>query len=145
MDNDLVEQKNWFKRNWKWFVPATVVFIFVLVFFLTSNSQGNLTDVVYAYNDAALYEKAIEKSNSNKRVLQTIGIIQPIDKLAILEGNAAYSNDKNMVKLSLRIKGYKENGKLDIIAKKLGSEWIYKKIIVRTKKSKEEIVVVNEY
>ena len=145
MDNDLVEQKNWFKRNWKWFVPATVVFIFVLGFFLTSNSQGNLTDVVYAYNDAALYEKAIEKSNSNKRVLQTIGIIQPIDKLAILEGNAAYSNDKNMVKLSLRIKGYKENGKLDIIAKKLGSEWIYKKIIVRTKKSKEEIVVVNEY
>jgi len=145
MDNDLVEQKNWFKRNWKWFVPATVVFIFVLGFFLTSNSQGNLTDVVYAYNDAALYEKAIEKSNSNKRVLQTIGIIQPIDKLAILEGNAVYSNDKNMVKLSLRIKGYKENGKLDIIAKKLGSEWIYKKIIVRTKKSKEEIVVVNEY
>lgn len=145
MDNELVEQKNWFKRNWKWFVPATVIFIFVFGFFLTPNSEVNLTDVVYAYNDAALYEKAIEKSNSNKRVLQTIGIIQPIDKLAILEGNAVYSNDKNSVKLSLRIKGYKGNGKLDIIAKKLGAEWIYKKIIVRNKKSKEEIVVVNEY
>ena len=145
MDNDLVEQKNWFKRNLKWFVPATVLFIFVLGFFLTSNSRGDLTDVVYAYNDPALYEKAIKKSNSNKRVLQTLGTIQPIDKLAILEGNAVYSNDKNLVKLSIRIKGYKGNGKLDIIAKKLEAEWIYKKIIVRTKESKEEIVIVNEY
>jgi hypothetical protein len=145
MDNDLIEQKNWFKRNWKWFVPVTVLFIFVLGLFLTPNSQGNLTDVVYAYNNAALYEKAIEKSNSNKRVLQTIGTIQPIDKLAILEGSAVYSNDKNSVKLSLRIKGAKGNGKLDIVANKLETGWIYQKITVRTKESKEGIVVLNEY
>jgi hypothetical protein len=77
--------------------------------------------------------------------LQTIGIIQPIDKLAILEGNAVYTNNNNSVRLSVRIKGDKGNGKLDIAADKVGKEWKYKKITVRNKNTKEEIVIVNEF
>jgi hypothetical protein len=145
MDNDLVEEKTWLKRNWKWSVPATVVFIFILGLLLTLNSPENLTDIVQAYSDNSLYEKAIEKANSNKRILQTIGIIHPIDKLAIFEGNAVYSNNNNSVELSVRIKGDKGNGKLDIIAEKFGTEWKYKKIIVRNKNPKEKIVVVNDF
>jgi hypothetical protein len=145
MDNNLVEQETWLKRNWKWSIPTTVIFIFILGLFLTANSQGDIADVIYAYNNTALYEKAIEKANSNKRILQTIGIIQPIDKLAILEGDAVYSNDNTSVELSIRIKGNKGNGKLDILANKFEGEWKYKKIIVRNKRSKEEIVVVNEF
>lgn len=145
MDNDLIAKETWLKRNWKWSIPATIVFIFILGLLLTSNSQENITDIVQAYSDNSLYEKAIEKANSNKRILQTIGIIQPIDKLAILEGNAVYTNSNNSVKLSVRIKGDKGNGKLDIAADKVGKKWRYKKIIVRNKNSKEEIVVVNEF
>lgn len=145
MDNDLVAKETWLKRNWKWSVPATIIFIFIPGLLLTSNSKENITDIVQAYSDNSLYEKAIEKANSNKRILQTIGIIQPIDKLAILEGNAVYTNNNNSVKLSVRIKGDKGNGKLDIAADKVGKEWRYKKIIVRNKNPKEEIVVVNEF
>lgn len=145
MDNDLIVKEGWLKRNWKWSVTATIVFIFILGLLLTSNSQENITDIVQAYADNSLYEKAIAKANSNKRILQTIGIIQPIDKLAILEGNAVYTNNNNSVELSVRIKGDKGNGKLDITADKVGKEWKYKKIIVRNKNPKEEIVVVNEF
>ena len=145
MDNDLVAKETWLKRNWKWSVPAIIIFIFIPGLLLTSNSQENITDIVQAYSDNSLYEKAIEKTNSNKRILQTIGIIQPIDKLAILEGNAVYTNNSNSVELSVRIKGNKGNGKLDITADKVGKEWKYKKIIVRNKNPKEEIVVVNEF
>lgn len=140
MDNDLVAKGTWLKRNWKWSVP-TVVFIFILSLFLTSNSQQSINDIVLAYSDNSLYEKAIKKANSDKRILQSFGIIQPIDKLAILEGNAIYSNNNNSVELSVRIKGEKGNGKLDIVAEKLGTEWKYKKIIVRNKNSKDEIVL----
>jgi len=145
MHNDLVEKENWLKRNWKWSVPAAVVFIFILGLLLTSNSQKNITDIMQAYNDNSIYEKAIDKANSNKRILQTIGTIQPIDQLAILEGNAVYSNNNNSVTLSVRIKGDNGNGKLDIVAEKVGKDWKYKKIIVRNKNPKEEIVVLNEF
>ena len=145
MHNDLVAKETWLKRNWKWSVPATVVFIFILGLLLTSNSQENITDIMRAYNDNSLYEKAIDKANSNKRSLQTIGTIQPIDKLAILEGNAVYSNNNNSVTLSVRIKGENGNGKLDIVAKKVGKDWKYKKIIIRNKNPKEEIIVLNVF
>jgi hypothetical protein len=145
MENEIVEKESWLKRNWKWSVPATILFIFILGFFLNSNSPESISDIVQACNDNLLYEKAIEKANSDKRTLQSIEIIQPIDKLAILEGNAVYSNNNNSVSLSIRIKGSKGNGKLDISADKIGTVWKYKRIIVRNKNTKEEIVVVNEF
>jgi len=145
MDNELIEKKIWLKRNWKWSVPATILLVFILGLFLTSNSSEGITDIVQAYNDNSLYEMAIEKANSDKRIIQTIGIIQPIDKLAILEGNTVYSNNNNSVLLSVRIKGTKGNGKLDISADKIRTVWKYKKIIVRNKSPKEEIIVVNEF
>ncbi|OXA82565.1 Cytochrome oxidase complex assembly protein 1 [Flavobacterium aquidurense] len=145
MDNDLVEKEAWLKRNWKWSVPLTLVFIFIFGLLLTSNSAENVTGIIQAYSDNSLCEKAIKMANSDKRITQTIGTIQPIDKLAILEGNAVYSNNNTTVSLSVRIKGTKANGKLDISADKIGSAWKYKKISVRNKNTKEEIVVVNEF
>ncbi len=145
MDNELIEKEIWLKRNWKWAIPLTIAFIFILGLLLTSNSQVNITDIAQAYNDNSLYEKAIEKANANKRILQTIGTIQPIDKLAILEGNTSYSNNNNSVELSVRIKGKNGSGKLDITANKIASEWKYKKIVVRNKNTKEEIVIVDEH
>ena len=141
MENELVERESWRKRNWKWSVPATILFIFIFGLFLNSNSSQDISDIVQTYNDNSLYEKAIEKANSDKRIVQSIGIIQPIDKLALLEGNTVYSNNNNSVSLSFRIKGTKGNGKLDISADKIGTVWKYKQIILRNKNSKEEIFV----
>jgi hypothetical protein len=109
---------------------------------LNSNIDGSLTDIAKAYSDNLLYEKAIEKANKNKRVLEVIGQIKPIDKLAILEGNANYSNNNNSIILSVRIKGSKGKGKMNISADKNGSEWVYKKINIRIKEPKEEIQIV---
>ena len=143
MDNELIPEKNWFKRNWKWFVPT---FLFMILFgvLLSFVSIGGTTDIVQAYSDNSLYENAIEKAKTNERVLEVIGEIEPIDKLAILEGNAIYSNKNNSVETSIRIKGSKGKGKMDIVAEKNGSEWIYKKITVRIKNPKEEIEVLND-
>ncbi len=145
MDNDLVENENWLKRNWKWSVPATLVFIFITGLLLSSNSQESISALAQAYTDNALYEKAIEIANTNPRTLETIGTIQPIDKLAILEGNASYTNQNTSVALTVRINGTKGNGKLDITADRVGSQWRYKKIAIRTKRSNEEIVIVDAF
>lgn len=143
MDNELIVERIWWKRNWKWFLP-TFILIFLLFFgsILNSSVDGNVTDIVQAYSDNSLIEKAVEKVKNNQKVTELIGEIEPIDKLAILEGNTIYSNNYNSVQLSIRIKGNKGKGKLDILADKNGNEWEYKKINIRIKEPKTEIKVL---
>ncbi|PXY38667.1 hypothetical protein DMB65_21765 [Flavobacterium cheongpyeongense] len=145
MDNELIVEKSWWGKNWKWFLP-TLTLIFSLLFWLilSLSIDGNVTDIAQAYSDNSLYEKAIEKAKTNQRVLEAIGEIEPIDKLAILEGNAIYSNNNNSVELSVRIKGSKGKGKMDISADKNGTEWKYKKISIRIKEPKEEIQILKD-
>lgn len=145
MDNELIVEKSWWKRNWKWFLPTFLV-VFSLLFgvILSSSIDGNVTDIAQAYSDNSLYEKAIEKAKTNERVIELIGEIEPIDKLAILEGNAVYSNNNNSVELSIRVKGNKGKGKMDISAKKNGNQWEYKKINIRIKNPKEEIQILKD-
>jgi hypothetical protein len=144
MDNELIVEKSWWKRNWKWFSP-TFVLLFLLIFglILSSSVDGNVTDIAKFYSESSLYEKAIEKAKTNKRVIESIGEIEPIDKLAIIEGNATYSNNNNSVEISFRIKGDKGKGKVDIIANKNGLEWNYNKINIRIKETGEVIRIIN--
>ncbi|MNR39756.1 hypothetical protein D3C85_1579880 [compost metagenome] len=46
MENELVEKESWLKRNWKWSVPTTILIIFTLGLFLTSNSSEDISDIV---------------------------------------------------------------------------------------------------
>ena len=141
MDNELIVKKSWLNRNWKWFLPTFLV-LFLLLFGLSSSIDSNVNDIALAYSDNSLYDKAIEKAKTNQRVIEIIGEIEPIDKLAILEGNVIYSNNNNSVELSIRLKGNKGKGKMDIIAIKNGKEWEYKKINIRIKEPKEEIKIL---
>jgi hypothetical protein len=143
MDNELIANKNWWSSNWKWSLP-TLLFLLLFGFLLSSTIDGNITDIAQAYSDDLLYEKAIEKAKTNKRVLEVLGEIEPIDKLAILEGNTIYSNSNNSVALSIRIKGSKGKGKMDISAEKNGAEWEYKTINIRIKNPKEEIQIIKD-
>jgi hypothetical protein len=145
MDNELIVERSWWKRNWKWFLPSFISILLILLgIIFSSNIDGNITDIAHAYSDNSLYEKAIEKVKTNQRIIQVIGEIEPIDKLAILEGNVIYSNNNNSVKLSVRIKGSKGKGKMDVSAYKNGNEWKFKKINIRIKNSKEEIQILKD-
>ena len=145
MDNELIVERSWRKRNWKWFLPTSISILLILLgIIFSSNIDGNITDIAHAYSDNSLYEKAIEKVKTNQRVIEVIGEIEPIDRLAILEGNVIYSNNNNSVKLSVRIKGSKGKGKMDVSAYKNGNKWKFKKINIRIKNSKEEIQILKD-
>jgi hypothetical protein len=145
MNNELIVEKSWWNRNWKWFLPTSLLLFLILFGFLLSLTiDGNISDIAQAYSENSLYEKAIEKAKTNKRVLEVIGKIEPIDQLAILEGNAIYSNNNNSVVSSIRIKGNKGKGKIDISAERNGTVWNYKTINIRIKKPKEEIQIIKD-
>lgn len=143
MDNELLVEKSWWKKNWKWLLPSTLCLIGTLLL-TTLSIDGDVTDIAKAYSENSLYDRAIEKSKTNKRVQELLGNLNPIDKLAIVEGNAKFSNNNNSVQLTVRVKGSKGKGKMDISADKEGTEWKYKKISIRTKHPEEEIQIVKD-
>jgi hypothetical protein len=134
------------QRHWKWFVPAILVSLLLVVFF-SSGLNKITSDLTLAYTDTELYSKALEKVKANETVKTILGDIEPIDQLAILEGQVNYSEDNTVVKSTVRIKGTKGKAKLDIIANKVETEWNYKTIAVRIKQPKDQqqtITVLSE-
>ena len=99
---------------------------------------GITTDFAQAYADTELYKNALEKVNTNQKVNELLGEIEPLGKMAILEGQTEYSNDNQTVNSTVRIIGTKGKARMDITAEKLNSEWNYSKINVRIKNPPEK-------
>ena len=138
MSNTLKAKKNWWKRHWKWLVPVSGVFLLFITIFFSSGMGSVTTDLVQAYADETLYTNALKKAKLDDRVTELLGDIEPIDKLAILEGQVKYANNNEKVQSSIRIIGDKGRGMMDISARWEDAQWKYTKIQVRIKKPIEK-------
>ncbi len=138
MNNELLNQGTWWNRNWKW-VLALGSGILIMVTVLLSVS--GLADYAQSYSDPSLHQNAINEANTNAQVIQRLGTLEPIDNLAIMEGNTVYSKDNTTVNSTVRVQGSKGKGKMDIVANKNQNTWTYKQIQIRIKTTGEVIVV----
>lgn len=141
MSNDLVYKRNWWESNWKW-ISAASVFVLGVGIFLISSINSKSIDVVQAYSEKTLYENALAKVNTNDEAISILGTLEPLDQLAILEGSTKYSTDKQRIETTVRIKGSKAKGKMDILATKIAEKWQYEKINIRINSTKEVISIV---
>ncbi len=138
MNNELIEQKSWWKRNWKWFLPISGLIVIFIAIFFSSGMSGAVTNLAQAYADAELYENALEKVKTDQRATELLGEIEPIDKLAILEGSVGYSDDNKTVNSSIRLTGKKLVARMDITATQINNKWNHKKINIRIKNPPEK-------
>ncbi|MCX2680268.1 cytochrome c oxidase assembly factor Coa1 family protein [Galbibacter sp. EGI 63066] len=138
MNNELIEQKSWWKRNWKWFTPVCAIILITVIIFFSSGMGGITTDLAQAYADTELYENALEKVRSDQKATELLGEIAPVDKLTILEGEVNYSNNNQTVNSTIRIKGTKGKARMDISADWENNKWNYKKINIRIKNPPEK-------
>ena len=123
------------RKSLKWLIPIIVVLAIMLYLFSSSGMGKVATDLTQAYADQELYKNAIEKANSDHRVIEKIGEIQPIDKMTILNGEVNFSNDNQTVNSTIKVIGSKGNGKLDLTAIREDESWRYEKINIRIKDS----------
>jgi hypothetical protein len=65
----------------------------IISIFISFGMGGIGADLVKAYSDTELYENALEKVKSDQKVNDLLGEMEPIDKLAILEGTVHYTNE----------------------------------------------------
>ena len=142
MNNDVIASDSWMKRNWKWLLPTTITILFLTFYTIIPVLNNEAPQFIKAYSDTKVFEKAIAIANANSKVKTTIGTIEAIDKLTILEGNIIYSNNDTSIASTFRIKGNHNRGKMDFTANKKGNEWFFQKITVRCKNPKTVISVI---
>ena len=130
----------WLHRNWKWLIPVLILFSGLAL--IISLAGNEISGVVGVFSDSEIYEDALKIAKDNEEVQQKLGDLQPIDLMAIAEGTVRYSNNNNAVDISVRLKGSKGKGKLDISANKVQNKWVYKRIQIRIKRPKQTIKIL---
>ncbi len=139
--NDLIQHKTWLQRNKVWaLLSLIVIFIGVVLFFITGFGD-NATSITRIYNEPEIYEDALSQANKDSIVTGKLGTLEPIDKMALIEGSVAFSSDNRNVTITVRVEGNKGKGKMDIVADKHEGKWIYKTIAIRLKNPDERIII----
>jgi len=131
MNNELVPQPSWWKRNWKWVVPVSGCFTFILllVIFATSLFFG----ITGAFEDSQPYEYALEQINTDEDLIKALG--SPIVKDGYINGSFNNVNGKKSASLVVPVAGPKGTGTLYIEATGKENNWIYHLIRVEIENS----------
>lgn len=126
MDNELVPQPSWWKRNWKWVVPVggCLTLIIICIVFIASIFFG----VTKLMEDSQPYEYAFELINNDEQLIDLLGT--PIEKAGVIQGNISWNNGKKEAQMVIPIEGPKDSGTLFIDAYGQGDTWNYREIRV---------------
>ncbi len=126
MNNELVPQPSWWKRNWKWVVPVggclTVIILFIV--FVGSLIWGAASLI----GDSQPAEYAMELINKDEDMIRLLGT--PIEKDGMVQGNVNWSNGDKSANLTIPVSGPEGKGTLIVNARGKGEEWIYDRIEV---------------
>ena len=126
MDNELIPQPSWWKRNWKWVVPlGGCLTAIVLVIILISSIYFGVNDLM---EGSEPYEYAIELINKDEELIGLLG--SPIEKTGMGQNNMNWVNGTKTAKMAIPIAGPKGSGTLFINASGKGDAWDYHEIRV---------------
>jgi hypothetical protein len=149
--NGLIEHKSWFRRNWKWFLPLIIMLVSIAGLLSSSSIGGKIAEIAKIHSEASVCDNALEIAKKDEKVIELLGALQPLGKLAIVEGSHKYSNDYNRLEITVNVTGSKADkkirSKMDILADRDGDAWIYRTINIRIKKPealKQTIEIVKQ-
>lgn len=129
MNNELVPQPSWWKRNWKWVVPVggCLTMIVLLIVFVGSIFYG----VTTMFEGSDPYEYAFKKINEDEQLVEFFGA--PIVKDGMVQGSLNYTNGNGKADMKIPISGPNGSGMLFIDATSEDDNWTYHEIRVEIK------------
>jgi Cytochrome oxidase complex assembly protein 1 len=125
---------NWWKRNWKWFVPLgcfTVMLLFVIF-------VGSILVIVFgAMKSTDVYKDALSQARGNSAVIEALGT--PIKDGFLVSGNTNVNGASGEANLAIPISGPKGKGTIYVSAKKSLGQWRYSGLVVEVGQTHERI------
>ncbi|HZR06846.1 MAG TPA: cytochrome c oxidase assembly factor Coa1 family protein [Candidatus Udaeobacter sp.] len=130
----LTPRPNWWKRNWKWFVPVgclgtlTLLVAFVVSVVLIVFSAVKSTDV---------YKEALARAQAHPSVIEALGT--PIREGFLVSGNTNVNGASGEANLSIPISGPNGKGTIYVAANKSLGRWNYSGLVVEIAKTHRRI------
>jgi len=125
---------NWWKRNWKWFVPLGCFSIAVLfVAFVASV----LLIVFSAVKSTDVYKDALARAKAHPSVIEALG--SPITEGFLVSGNTNVNGASGEANLSIPVAGPKGKGTIYVAARKSLGQWNYSGLVVEIAKTHRRI------
>jgi hypothetical protein len=112
------QQKGWFGRNWKWFVPVgcmSVVMIAVAVV------AAGIYFVFGTIKSTDVYQQALAKARSNPAVVRELG--QPVEPGWLISGRINVTESSGNADMSIPVSGPKKSGRIYVSAVKKLGKW----------------------
>lgn len=140
MNNVLIEQPSWWKRNWKWAVPVggclTIVLLFIALVGL------GIFGVSKLFSSSQPYAYALEQATTNEQVIELLG--EPVEASGIMQGSINLSNNEGNANIAIPIKGPNGKGKVYVVGEKRNDTWTYSELEVRIEENSEVINLLDE-
>lgn len=126
--------RNWWERNWKWFVPTLIVtgmlcvagFI-VLVFGLINGMMRS----------SEPYQTAMQRALAQPQVVAALG--EPIETGWLVQGNISTQGTQGSADLAIPLSGPRDKATLYVVAEQTAGQWYYDVMVVRVPGQAEAI------
>jgi len=127
-------RRNWWQRNWKWFVPTGCLTLIALAVAFVAM----IVVVVFgAMKSSDAYRIAASRARNDERVVRAIG--KPMSEGLFVSGHTNVNGGSGQADLEIPISGPKGKAKIYAVATKSAGEWVYSKLVVRVESTGETI------
>ncbi|GAA3600339.1 cytochrome c oxidase assembly factor Coa1 family protein [Flavivirga amylovorans] len=135
-----IKRKSWFGRNWPWVLPVGGCLTIIILFALGAGAI--FFGVSKIFKSSAPYTYAVERAFENEDVIDFLG--EPLETDGIISGNISLKNDEGEADFEIPIAGKNGDGSIIVVANKINDEWVYEKLYVLIKETKEEINLLDK-
>ena len=128
------QKSNWWKRNWKWFVPMGCLTMALLFLAFV----GSILVVVFsAMKSTDVYKEALARAKADPAVIEALG--SPIKDGFLVSGNTNVNGASGESNLAIPISGPKGKGTIYLSANKSLGQWNYSGLVVEVGQTHERI------
>jgi hypothetical protein len=125
---------NWWKRNWKWFVPLGCFSMAVLFVVFV----GSVVLIVFsAVKSTDVYKDALARAKAHPAVVEVLG--SPVTEGFLVSGNTNVNSASGEANLSIPIAGPKGKGTIYVAARKSLGQWKYSGLVFEIAKTHQRI------
>jgi Cytochrome oxidase complex assembly protein 1 len=126
--------RNWWQRNWKWFVPMGCLGLVMLF----ATFVGLICVIVFsAMKSSDVYKTALARAQGDPLVMDALG--SPIKPGMLMSGSTNVNGASGQADLAIPIAGPKGKGTLYVVATKSAGRWNYSELVVELEKTKKRI------
>ena len=129
-----LQRKNWWGRNWKWFVPVGCLGSLVLF----AGFIALLVGLVFGMmKSSGAYEDAMAEVQSHAEVQQALGT--PVEAGVFVTGNISLNNSSGNADLAIPLSGPDGKATVYVVASKSAGQWTFSTLTMELKDTGERI------